>query len=187
MINPIQRDERRSLIPSTLVSGTLLNLQPSSEPPSFLLLVSVVLGLPLALWTYKVKLSRQMIYFMSSRQAEQSSVLDIVSLSKEANLHGWAKYLPLLLSNSNQTRISVLTGYIPPGTRQERLADVRSVSSSKLLYEETMISSTDGVRLSALIVKKRDPADPSCVVLYLQGLYSPRSCSTPALMIASSM
>ncbi|THH06662.1 hypothetical protein EW145_g3935 [Phellinidium pouzarii] len=104
----------------------MIALQPSPEPPSVSLLISVLIGLPLALWTYKclvmVALQRKIIYM----------------------------------------------GYIPPGTRSEKLEGI-TLRSGDLSYEEIQISSANGVKLSALIMGGKNLTRPDCVMVYLQG------------------
>ncbi|KAL5534847.1 hypothetical protein ACEPAG_1312 [Sanghuangporus baumii] len=113
---------------SLLVSSGILSLAPSSEAPSLSLLFSLLLGLPIALWSYKCLM---MVLFQ---------------------------------------RKIIYMGYIPPGSRQEKLSDISNLSTLQRSYyvEETRIQSSDKVNLSTLVMSKKNTA-ADCVVLYLQG------------------
>ncbi|OCB89499.1 hypothetical protein A7U60_g3294 [Sanghuangporus baumii] len=133
-INPAAGFHKTS---NLLVSSGILSLAPSPEAPSLSLLFSLLLGLPIALWSYKCLM---MVLFQ---------------------------------------RKIIYMGYIPPGSRQEKLSDIPNLSTLQRTYclEEIRIQSSDKVKLSALVMSKKNAAEPNCVVLYLQGDFSNSSNS----------
>ena len=65
----------------------------------------------------------------------------------------------------------IMLGYIPPGTRQERLSDLPNLSTLQKDYqlEETRIESSDNTLLSTLVMARKGTERPDCVIFYSQG------------------
>ncbi|KAH8984456.1 Alpha/Beta hydrolase protein [Lactarius akahatsu] len=136
----------------TIAAG--LSLQPSHDAPSGWLALSAFVGLPLALWAYKVCLGGTIggpRAIVLSRNVRHSQCLMLIIF---------------------QRKVIYMGRYAPPGSRTELLADMYpKYTPNGIHIEELSIPSSrpSKVRLSALLLRRDLSAAPQHVIVYLQG------------------
>ena len=154
-------------VPKEWMLAGIIGIQPTSEAPSGLLVLSVIVGLPLALWTYKVSTA----YFHHSAQcanAFEQCIVMYVFQRKIIYMGAWSRAARDACAVYSNVRWP--TGYAPMGARSEALhKDVRVPKG--IVCHEIRIPSEKRVSLSGIIVHREDAHHPETVIVYFQGMY----------------